>query len=325
MPLPFATRRRDQLTALLATGALIAAATGCSSSPANGEARQLKTITMINPAPGVEAWQTVARCFQDQAEKRGVTAKVIGSSGSRQDARQTLGLVEQAVAEGTDAIILLTAGGEAVLESALAQAKSKGVLIATMESGSATKARHFDVGIDIPQFAKDVAAQIAKSPGPKNVGVLSVGLTGTPKSFNETLATSLAAVPDAKLVDIVTDNGDVTKDADLANNLLSAHPEINIIVTNAPGMMPGVETAIRERGALGEVSALALSFDDSTKAALESGAAAGVYIQRLCDVGTLGVDNFVDLAAGKKVLENIPVKAQFATKADYKTFDQDWN
>ena len=75
-------------------------------------------------------------------------------------------------------------------------------------------------------------------------------------------------------------------------------------------MIAGVETVIKERGALGKVSAPAVLFDASTKAALEFGAAVGVYVQRLCDVGALAVDKFVDLAAGKAVPMDVPVDAR---------------
>ncbi len=320
-----AVRARVAGAGLAATAlvALAACGNGSADADASGEGG-LGEITWVNPAPGVEAWQNVETCLREAADEAGVEVKVVGASGGSQDARATQRLVEQAIASGTDAISVLTAGGEAILTSTLQEAKDQGIYVATMESGSTTELRNFDVGLDIPRFAEDVAAEIAKQDGPKKVGVLSVGLTGTPKLFNDTLEEALADVEGAEIVDVVTDNGDVTKDADLVGDMLTAHPDIDYVVTNAPGMMAGVETALREKGVIGDVSAFALSFDDSTKAALESGAARGVYVQRLCDVGTLTVETFVALAAGEDVPKDVPVEAEFATKDTYESYDVNW-
>lgn len=315
-------------TAVASTAALLA---GCSSTPSAGltagdaSTSAPKSLTMINPAPGTAAWQSIAGCFTAQAKKRGVAARVVGSPGDNFNTTKALDYFQQSVASGAGGIALNTAGGAATFESTVAAATKKGVKVATLESGDATKARTFDVGIDIPQYARKVAAQVASMPGTKHVAILTIALTGTPKIFNDTFKQAIASDPSIKLGPIVIDNGDVTKDADLAGGVLTAHPETNLIVTVNPGTTAGVVTAIKEHHALGKTSLIGISLDASSKAALQSGAASAIYVQRVCDVGTLAVDNLIAAQQGKATARDIPIRTSFATKSNYTTFDSGWN
>lgn len=281
---------------------------------------------MINPAPGTAAWQSIQKCFTSEAAKKGVTAKIVGSSGDDFDISQTLELIQQAVADNVSAIAVLTSGGAATLEPAIQQARAKGIYVATMESGDATLDRNFDVGIDIPGYADKMAALIKSMPGQKNVGILSINLTGTSKIFLDEMEKVLAADPHVKIEDTVLDNGDVTVDADQVSGMLTAHPDINVVVTDNPGQIAGTATAIKEVGLLGKTRAIGISLDANTESALESGAAADIAVQRTCDVGQQAIDGFVDLSEGKAVPKNIPVTLEWATKNNWRSFDPSiWN
>jgi ABC-type sugar transport system substrate-binding protein len=314
------------LTLVLGTSACAATAgTSTSTSTANDAAKVLKSIEMINPSPGDPEFQTIAGCFTAEAKRKGVAAKVVGSPGDNLNSSAALGYVQQAVADGVGAIALTTSGDATSIEPALAAARKKGVLVATMESGDATAARNFDVGIDIVQYAKNAAAQIAAMPGRKDVAILTIALSGTPKIFDDAFIQAIKSDPSVSLLDVVPDNGDVTTDADLAGEILLAHPQTNVILTVNPSSTPGVATAITEHNDVGKVHLVGLSLTPEGKSALQSGIASALYVQRICDVGTLAVEDLLAVAAGKTVPSEVPIAATFATKADYTKFGPGWN
>jgi ribose transport system substrate-binding protein len=330
----FRTSGRGIFVAAVAVTAAGLALSGCGSASgagsaagsANSPGKKLGVVEMINPAPGAAAWQSIQRCFTSEAAKKGVTAKVVGSSGDNFDISQTLELIQQAVADKVGAIAVLTSGGASTLASAIQQARAKGVYVATMESGDATPDRNFDVGINIPGYADKMAALIESMPGQKNVGILSINLTGTSKIFLDEMKRALSDDAQVKIEGTVLDNGNVTVDADQVSGMLAAHPGINVIVTDNPGQIAGAATAIKEKGLTGKTRAIGISLDPNTESALENGTAAAIAVQRTCDVGQQAVDGFVDLSAGKAVPKNIPVTLEWATKGDWKSFDPNlWN
>lgn len=298
--------------------------TGVSTS-ASASAGKLKTIEFINPAPAQEAWQVTAKCFTDEAKVKGLTAKVVGTPGVNTNGSAELEFIQQATAANVGGIAATSYANGASLEPAFAAARAKGILIATMESGDATQARNFDVGLDIPKFGRDVADEIAARPGKHNVAILDPGLTGTPLIFNIAFKAEAAKKSNVTVTQIISDDGIVTKDAGLVGSLLTAHPDVTDIVAVNPGSTAGVVTAIREHGKIGKVFLTGNSKADPAKAALDSGAASAFYVQKQCDLGTLAVDNMVLASMGKTVARNIPVETSFATKANFASFDSKWD
>lgn len=286
---------------------------------------KLKSITMIDPAPGQPAWDAIVKCFRSQAAAKGVKAVITGPPGaSAYNLQSLLELTQQAVASGTSAIALTTSFSAPSFDPVIKQAKAKGVFIGTMESGDASPGRNFDVGLDIMGYARDAANYVGKMSRPKNVAIVAQNLTGTPKIFIDTFKAQLARYPDAKYVTQVLDNADTTKDADLVSNLLSSHPETSIIVSANPASTAPIATAIKEAKAEGRVHLLAITRDAPGLAALEGGTAEALYVQRLCDVGTSAVDSFVALSQGKPVRSLIPVSAAYVTRTTNSKYDSAW-
>jgi ABC-type sugar transport system substrate-binding protein len=296
--------------------------TACSSPGSGADATgSADTIVLINPAPGSPAWQSIADCFESEAEAKGVTADVVGTSGTAYDVAATVELLQQQVALGVGAIAVNHSGGADTLAPIIKQARDAGIFIGSLESGAAIVDRNFDAGIDIPAYARLVAERISAMPGEKKVGLLSISETGTSKIFNDELASALADDSSVEIVQTVLDNGDPTKDADLVNGMLSAHPEITVIVTNNPGQIAGVSTAIKEQSLVGKTTAIGISLDESTQAALDDGTADAIAVQNLCQVGIDTVDAFVALQNGEEVTGDFPVDLKWVEKSDWRDLD----
>jgi ABC-type sugar transport system substrate-binding protein len=309
-------------TALLTALALSSCTSGTDAAGAEDSAGgSLEQLVFINPAPAVAAWQGAEKCFVEAAEAAGIDAQVYGTPGANTSTSDQLRFIEQAVAGGADGILGTSFTNDSAVEAAFQAARDKGVLIGTMASGDATQARNFDVGIDIEQFGRDVADEIASRPGQHEVAILVAGLTGTPKIFADAFTEQAATHDNVSEPRLVTDDGNVTKDADVVSGLLTAHPETTDIVAVNPGSTTGVATAIRERDRVGEVVLTGNGIADPAPAALEDGTAAAFYIQKKCDLGRLAVESMIALSDGEEVARNVPIDTGFATVEDYQDLD----
>jgi erythritol transport system substrate-binding protein len=316
-------------TVLAVTASTVAALTGCtapsSTAPKSTTSHKLTSVEFINPAPAQPAWQVTAKCFTAEAAKKGLKSKVVGIPGNDTDSSAEIGFIEQATADGEGGIAATSYANTASLEPAFEAAHKKGIIVATMESGDATAARTFDVGLDIPKFGRDMADQVASRPGNHIVAIVDPGLTGTPKIFNDAFESEIKGKSNITVLQIINDNGAVTTDADLVGSLLVAHPNVTDIVAVNPGSTAGIVTAIQEHNLVGKVFLTGNSKAAPAQAALDSGAAAAFYVQKQCDLGTFAVDNIVLASEGKKVPRDIPVSTSFATKKNFASFNSDWD
>jgi ABC-type sugar transport system substrate-binding protein len=287
-------------------------------------ASKVKSVEMISPNAGQASWQVIAKCFTAEANRLGIQAKVVGAPGVSTSTPDNLNYLQQAVADGIGGVALATFSDPAALEPAIASARKHGVAIATMESGTASAARSFDVGLDITHYGLAVADEVASLPGVKKVGILVPGLAGTPVQFDNAFKQAIRGTPSVSLVSVVSDNGQVTDDADLVGNLLTAHPDINVIVAVNPGSTAGVVTAISEHNDVGKASLIGNGIASPAPQALKSGAAAAFYVQNVCSVGRLAVDDLVAAGKGQSVSKDIGVPSSFATKSNDTSFGGDW-
>ena len=153
-----------------------------------------------------------------------------------------------------------------------------------------------------------------------NVGIIVGSATPPPKVWSDAFIAAAKKTPNVKVVDLGIDNGDATKDADLAANMLTAHPEITMFATNEGAASAGISSAIKQKNLVGKVHFIGNGADESGVAALEDGTAASVLMQNLCAAGRSTTDALIDLHAGKKVEDTIGVDIKYATKDDYKKY-----
>ena len=299
--------------------------TSGSSTSSHAAGSTLKSVTMIDPAPGQPAWDVIERCFKSEASAKGLEATVTGPPGSSAyDLSSLVNLTQQALTSGTQAIALTTSFSAPSFAPLLKQARAKGVYIGTMESGTASPERNFDVGLNITRYAQDAAAHVATMSGNRSVIIMAQQYEGTPKIFIDSFKAAIAKYPSVHYLTAVFDESDTTKDTGLIDNALQAHPNVGVILSANPASTAPVAAAITESHDIDKVRLLAVTRDSPGLAALKSGAAQGLYVQRLCDVGRLSVDNFVALSQGKSVPSLDPVGQAYVTAKNNSQYDSDW-
>lgn len=310
---------------LAASAALVLAGcgaitSGAPSTTADGSGK-LKSILFVNPLPNYSQWKLIGQCMAKEASKKGVKFSQVGPSGSAVDANYMVSRYQQGIANGEGAIATFPLSAQQ-FSPLLKQANAKGILTATLFGGGATNEQDVEIGVDYITAANEAVKFISNNAHGKtvNVGLIVGAATPPPKVWSDAFIAAAKKTDNVKVVDTGIDNSDPTKDADLAVNMLTAHPEITMFATNEGAASPGISSAIKQKGLVGKVHFVGNGADQSGIAALKDGTAASVLMQNLCGAGKATTDAFIDLHDGKSVPKQIGVDIHYATKDDFQKY-----
>ncbi|GIH21385.1 sugar ABC transporter substrate-binding protein [Rugosimonospora africana] len=311
----------------LATSAVLVVPVGCKAIT-NGSAAKspnaggdLSSILFVNPLPNYSQWKLIGKCMGEEAQKKGVKFSQVGPSGSSVDANYMISRYQQGIANGEGAIATFPLSADQ-FSPLIEQAKKKGILTATLFGGGSTSDQDVEIGTDYATSATQAVEFISKYAGDAQVkvGLIVGAATPPPKVWSDAFIAAAGETTNVKVVDTGIDNGDPTKDVDLAVNMLTAHPEINMFATNEGAASAGISAAIKQKGLVGKVHFVGNGADESGVKALEDGTAASVLMQDLCGAGEATTDALIGLHKGDTVKPKIDVDIVYATKDNYKKY-----
>src|SRR4051812_19502410 len=161
----------------VAAAVAVAAATAVSSGIAanasqSAAGRPIKAIFFANPLPAYPDWGTADKCFKAETAKLGIKGVTQGPTGLQINDQFVLDRISQAIAQKYDALMAVPIT-PAAYEPLFARAKTDGMKIATLNTGSSTKTQDFTVGTDYAVQGAQVAENIGKRPGQQNVGIIT--------------------------------------------------------------------------------------------------------------------------------------------------------
>jgi ABC-type sugar transport system substrate-binding protein len=290
---------------------------GASSGPATGK---LKSIEFVNPLPDYSQWKLIGQCMSDEAKKLGVQFIQTGPTGSTVDSNYMLARLQQGIANQVGALATFPVSA-AQFTPVLQQAKSKGILTATLFGGGSTTVQNVEVGTNYVTAASEAADSVSKnSSGQVNVGIIVGTAVDPSKVWSDAFTAEAKKLPNVSVVTIAYDNGDPTKDVDITTNMLTAHPSINMIATNEGAASPGIDSAIKQKNDVGKVQFVGNGADAGGIAALNDGTAQSVLMQNLCAAGADVSDSLEGIHEGKPVPATVPVQIVYATKANYQGY-----
>lgn len=314
--------RRSAAVAMTAAMAAIALV-GCSAvsggstetNSASTELRTVKTVTYVNPAPFYPAFTDVSQCLTAQGEKYGWDVVEVGTSGSAVDNQGAIDLISQAIANGTDALVVFPTIPE-LFTSVIQEARSKGIYVVAQNAGDPSTGQQTQVGTDAHQLGQIIAEGLGAQYPDAQVGVLSGSASTTPHVDEIAGFTEYAAenFPGMKVVASEYNNGDATKSPETWSNMLTAHPEITTLFAVQGTDVASAITAVAERGLTGKVTVVANDLTDDHRAAIEDGTLFGVGEQGWCEAGTKSADAIKDLSEGKTLPDFIATKSTFYSK-----------
>jgi ABC-type sugar transport system substrate-binding protein len=290
-------------------------------SSSAGSLRPIKSIYFSNVLPAYPPLGEANKCFLAEAKKLGIKAAAGGPPGLTSDNQLNINLISQAIANGYDAIVSQPID-KAAFSPVMQQAKDKGIYQATMNTGDTTDIQDFTIGTDYTNLGKSFAVNIGKrGSDQQNVGIIAGFPSGTDNLFVDgfTKAITSENLPNVKVVTTQYDQGDPSKTADLVAQMLTAHPEINVVLAREGSAAPGVITAIKEKNLVGKVVGLSDDVTPQVADAIKAGIIYGTAKQNFCKMGTLSVDYLVKLSKGQKVAKSVDTGTILVTKDNLAT------
>lgn len=264
-----------------------------------GEREEIKEIAVIVKATDSDFWRRVKDGVNAAATEYNVNVTFSGPD-SEEDYLTQNSLIVSAVARGADALVISAIDYERTAD-AVDAAAAAGVKIVMIDSGVDSDKPECFIGTDNPgagRLSGESAMSLSGNPviGIVNCESASENLSEREKAFREYVREK-----GGKIVGEVSVASDTESAKKGASELLSAHPEINVIVGFNEWTTLGIGYAIREKGLADKVSAVGFDNNLVSVGMLETGEMDVLLVQNPFAIGYLGVQSAVGLLLGGKV------------------------
>jgi ABC-type sugar transport system substrate-binding protein len=296
-------------------GGASAGSTASTSNAASSAAQALKSILFVNPLPNYPAWREIGNCMADEARKLHISFSQAGPTGGAVNAQYMLSRIQQGIADNVGSLVTFPLSANQ-FRPVIEQARARHIYVATVEGANSPAGQNVDVGTSYQEFGQLAAATVAKKPGTQYVGFIALADAPPSSTFIHAFTAAAKKYPNIKIVTTQYDNGNVTNDVDIATNMMTAHPQLNMFVTNEGAATPGVIAAIKAQHKVGKVFLTTNSIYSGAAAGIHAGIVYSTLLQNMCQIGRAPVDALAKIAAGQHVPTVVNTGIKFATKAD---------
>jgi len=300
-------------------GTSAAAASGGSSSAAAASGGNSASVGNSNITIGLAVANLQADFFNQiklsaeaQAKASGVKLIVSDAGG---DSDKQVSQIQDFITAKVSAIIYIPAGASAA-DVPVTDAKKAGIPVVTVDRNPSSAPGDTFIATDSVAAAKTLGEWVIKQKnGTANYAILQGQLGTTPqldreKGWNEAMATA----PGFKKVAEDTANWAQDAALSLAQNMLTANSNIDVIWGQADAMAQGAAQAVKLANVGHPV--LVVGFDGDTTALpdIKSGKFAATMVQQVVKMGQMSVTSAIDLVNGKKLPATQLQPAFLATK-----------
>jgi len=201
-------------------------------------------------------------------------------------------IVENWITLGVDAIAAACENKEGI-STALRKARSKGIKVITFDSDAASDAREFFVNQATPEgignTLMDEAARLTGGEG--EYAIITASLTAA--NMNEWQkyieARRASKYPNLKMVALRPCDDLKDKAQSEATALLSANPNLNLIMAICSPAVPGAAEAVKQAGKAGQVKVIGLGLPSENRRYVKEGVTDSVILWKTEDLGYLTV------------------------------------
>ncbi len=275
---------------------------GCGKSPdaasADGE-RQL-TIALLPKAKGNAYFISCKEGAEKAAKELGVDLIFDGPTDT-DPARQNE-IVENWITLGVDAIAAACENKEGI-STALRKAQARGIKVITYDADAMPDARAFFVNQATPEGIghklMDEAARVTGEEG--EFAIITASLTAAnQREWQKHIEARLAEkYPKMKLVAVRPCDDLKDKAQTEATALMSANPNLKLIMAIASPAVPGAAEAVKQAGKTGQVHVIGLGLPNENRRYVKDGVTDSVILWKTEDLGYLTVQAAAALAQGK--------------------------
>lgn len=283
------------------------ATTGTGTGSGGGSGGKQISVYLLPKKKGVPYFETCNIGAQEAAKELGdVTLTYDGPvSGSADEAAN---LVKQWALKKAD-VIAVSVNDPAVLAPAMKEAQAKGSKVITWDADAAPDTRTLFVNQATAEqignkLVDTLAADIGGGDASKASGEVAI-VTATLTAANQNewikyMKQELEKYPNLKLIATEPSDDNQNKAQQVADTLMSAHPNLKGIWAISSAAFPGVADAIKQHpGAAGKVQVTGLSTPNDMKKYVLDGTVKSVVLWNTKDLGYLTVYTAEAVATGK--------------------------
>jgi rhamnose transport system substrate-binding protein len=211
-------------------------------------------------------------------------------------------IVENWITLGVDAIAVAAENKEGI-STALRKARKQGIQVITYDADALADARSFFVNQATPQgiahALMDEAARLCQGTG--EFAIISASLTAAnQREWQKHIELRLAEkYPSMKLVAVRPCDDLKDKAQSEATALMSAHPNLKLLMAICSPGVPGAAEAVKQAGKVGRIKVIGLGLPNENRRYVKEGVTESVILWNTEDLGYLTVQAAVALAEGK--------------------------
>jgi ribose transport system substrate-binding protein len=308
---------KTKLTLFLALSLLtIFAVTACNKGAGNGK----KTIAVIPKGVSHHFWQSV-KAGADAAGKD-LNVDIIWKGAAQEtDIAGQINIVEDMINRKVDGIVLAPSHGDSLVPM-VERAQNQNIPVTIFDSGISTEKYLSYVSTDNRRGGEVAAERMGEKLGGKGkVAILGVkkGSVSTDEREQGFESTIKQKFPGIQIVQWLYGEANATKSLSVAEDILTAHPDLNGLFASNESSIVGAVRAVRQRNLGGKV--LLVGFDSSPDLVqnIKEGAIDSLVLQNPFKMGYEGVQTVVDKLAGKTPERRIDTGVQLLTKDNLDT------
>lgn len=293
---------------------------GDSGTGGPGQARKF-TIALMPKSKGNAYFISCKNGAEKAAKELGVD--LIFDGPTDPDPAKQNEIVENWITLGVDAMAVACENKEGI-STALRKARSKGIKVITYDSDADTNARSFFVNQATPEgignVLVDEAARLTGGQG--EFAIITASLTAA--NMNEWQkfieARRAANYPNLKMIALRPCDDLKDKAQAEATALLSANPNLKLIMAICSPAVPGAAEAVKQAGKSGQVKVIGLGLPSENRRYVKEGVTDSVILWKTEDLGYLTVCAAQALVKGSLKISDTSFKAgplgEFAIQGD---------
>lgn len=268
---------------------------------------------LVNPM-----WTSVYDGASAAAQAAGCTLTVLAPA-TPDNNEQQIGQIEQSIAKGEDAIILLPADGAGIVPG-VEEANEAGIPIidvnTKVDTSTGAQIETF-VGVENYDAACDVAEELVKMLGETGEIIILEGKAGASSSVDIVAGANdtFGNYPNIKVVASQTADWSRDKAMTVTQNLLQAYPNASAIFAANDEMAMGALKAVEEAGKAGKILITGLDANEDAKEAVDAGTLAATCDKNGYGQGWAGLMAAVKKLNGETLEERIVVPTSLYVKS----------
>ncbi len=283
--------------------------TGCSKSdsPSDGSTGGGagtgggKLVIAFMPKSKGNAYFVSCKQGADMAAKELGVELIFDGPTTPDPARQNE-IIENWITLGVDAIAVACENRDGI-STALRKARAKGIKVITYDADAQPDAREFFVNqATVEGIGNTLTDEAARLMGGKGeYAIITANLTaGNMIAWQQAIEKRNADKhPDLKRVALRPCDDLKDKAQQEATTLLSAHPNLKLIMAICSPAVPGAAEAIKQAGKAGQVKLIGLGLPNENKAYVNGGVTDTVILWKTVDLGYLTIEAAAALAKGQ--------------------------